>query len=275
MKLKKIKTNFLFFLPLALLAYFIFYKITDQYNYHLFVAEDGPVEYAQFCFFLLAAALALITSFNLFKKKASLWALVYFFLSLGLFFVAFEEISWGQRIFQIETPKEIAEKNVQNELTVHNLYQFQIRLTQAYILVGLWGAFGWIITKKIKETFSWNWIEDFSPPKTLSLYFFLIFAYYFWVEYLDEPVARTIRDLTLPEKDFPGKTTLVWLQFWLKKDLNFFDTYVDARDQEPIEFIFSLGTLLFVFNNFLKHLPQKILAKPLKSLAKKTVIESS
>ncbi|MGI6278497.1 MAG: hypothetical protein ACOYJ8_01645, partial [Patescibacteria group bacterium] len=222
-----------------------------------------------FVFFLLAGLLALITSFNLFKKRSTLLALGYFFVSLGLFFVSFEEISWGQRILEIETPSTIAEKNVQNELTIHNLYQFQIRLTQIYIIIGLWGTFGFLITKKLKKFLPWKWIKDLSPPKTLSLYFFLTFAYYFWVEYLDEPVARTIRDLILPQKDFPGKTTLSWLQFWFKKDLNFLDAYIDARDQEPVEFILSLGTLLFVFNNFLKHLPQKALAKPLKVLAAK------
>ncbi len=153
MVFKKIKTKFLFFLPLALLAYFIFYKITDRYNYHLFVAEDGPIEYAQFVFFLLAGFLALITSFNLFKKRSTLLALGYFFVSLGLFFVSFEEISWGQRILEIETPSAIAERNVQNELTVHNLYQFQIRLAQIYIIIGLWGTFGFLITKKIKKFF--------------------------------------------------------------------------------------------------------------------------
>ncbi len=262
--LKKIKNWSFFLLPLLILGYFIFYKITDRYNYYIFVSEDSPIEYAQFFFFLLAGFLALITCVNLFKKRSSFFALYYLFFSLALFFVAFEEISWGQRILEIETPEHIAKKNVQDEITVHNLHPVQVRLPQAYIIIGLWGTFGWIVASKTKKRLPW--IKNFFPPKTLSLYFFPVFAYYFWVEYLDEIIAIAVRDLALPQTDFPGKTTLSWLQFWFHKDLNFLDAYVNAQDQEPVEFIFSLGILLFTFNNFLKNIPKTTIAKPLKHL---------
>lgn len=49
-----------------------------------------------------------------------------FFLLLGcLFFFAFgEEISWGQRIFGIETPEVLKEINAQDELNIHNIQIF-------------------------------------------------------------------------------------------------------------------------------------------------------
>lgn len=44
----------------------------------------------------------------------------------AVFFVAAaEEVSWGQRIFGIETPNLIKDVNVQKELTLHNLILFQ------------------------------------------------------------------------------------------------------------------------------------------------------
>lgn len=44
----------------------------------------------------------------------------------GVFFLAtMEEISWGQRIFGVETPNLIKDVNVQKELTFHNLNFFQ------------------------------------------------------------------------------------------------------------------------------------------------------
>jgi len=53
-------------------------------------------------------------------KKLSLITLaVLFFVAAG------EEISWGQRIFNIETPESIKQVNVQDELTIHNLDFFQ------------------------------------------------------------------------------------------------------------------------------------------------------
>ena len=43
---------------------------------------------------------------------------IVFFVGLG------EEISWGQRILNIETPEAIKEINAQGELTIHNLEWF-------------------------------------------------------------------------------------------------------------------------------------------------------
>ena len=52
-----------------------------------------------------------------------------FYLLLSLFFLlAFlEEISWGQRIFGIETPTAIAKVNRQKEINIHNLEWFHGR----------------------------------------------------------------------------------------------------------------------------------------------------
>jgi len=44
----------------------------------------------------------------------------------AVFFVAAaEEVSWGQRIFGVETPNLIKDVNVQKEITLHNLILFQ------------------------------------------------------------------------------------------------------------------------------------------------------
>jgi len=77
--------------------------------------------------------------------------------------------------------------------------------------------------------------------------------------------------LNLPSIDFLGKDTLLWLQFWLHEDLNFFDTFIDARDQEPTELIFSLGVFLFAINNFLTEKSEKksLSASKAKNLSKK------
>jgi len=47
----------------------------------------------------------------------------YFFLLLGVFFIIClgEEISWGQRIFNIGTPQIILDNNRQGEMNLHNL----------------------------------------------------------------------------------------------------------------------------------------------------------
>ncbi len=60
-----------------------------------------------------------------FKDPAWLKRLAFLGFAVLFLLAAFEEISWGQRIFGIETPNLIKGVNVQKELTLHNLNFFQ------------------------------------------------------------------------------------------------------------------------------------------------------
>ena len=87
--------------------------------------EDGPTEYATAFGFLCAAILLSISAFRARSKRedSPLWYFCFLsFLSVVLALVALEEISWGQRIFNLETPDVIAEINLQNELNFHNIF---------------------------------------------------------------------------------------------------------------------------------------------------------
>lgn len=44
-----------------------------------------------------------------------------------MFLAAGEEVSWGQRVFNIKTPDSIAKHNMQNEFNLHNLEIFNRR----------------------------------------------------------------------------------------------------------------------------------------------------
>jgi len=46
-------------------------------------------------------------------------------LAFIFFFAGGEEISWGQRIFNIQTPEALAEVNVQGETNIHNISLFE------------------------------------------------------------------------------------------------------------------------------------------------------
>jgi|CXWL01.1.fsa_nt_gi hypothetical protein len=48
--------------------------------------------------------------------------------ALFFFFGGGEEISWGQRIFNVQTPVALAEINAQEELNVHNIDLFEFKL---------------------------------------------------------------------------------------------------------------------------------------------------
>ena len=49
---------------------------------------------------------------------------------IGLFFGAGEEISWGQRIFHIESSKFFNENNSQKETNLHNMIVDGVKLNK-------------------------------------------------------------------------------------------------------------------------------------------------
>jgi hypothetical protein len=87
--------------------------------------EDGIVEYLSVLFWLVGLILAVNIIMR--KKLNHNFIVIVFlavcFLSLG------EEISWGQRLLNIETPEFIASANRQSELNFHNLYALSGRST--------------------------------------------------------------------------------------------------------------------------------------------------
>ncbi len=105
-------------------------------NVNWLFKEDGPLEYASFFGFACAAMLMGVCAWRSFQKRKALprwhvWVLAA--LSAALFFVSMEEISWGQRILNLETPESLVQINRQNELNVHNI--FNEYLNTAYRLI--------------------------------------------------------------------------------------------------------------------------------------------
>jgi len=86
-----------------------------------FAIEDGPVEYGTaILLFVSACVLGWQGAAMLWTGRvvAAVLLLIYAFMFV---FGAGEEISWGQRIFDIETPEYFMENNFQQEITIHNL----------------------------------------------------------------------------------------------------------------------------------------------------------
>jgi hypothetical protein len=77
--------------------------------------EDGLIEYAQAALFLVASVVLLVAAV---RRRTDVWC---WLLGIGFFLVAGEEVSWGQRIFGIDTPEGFKESNVQQEINLHNL----------------------------------------------------------------------------------------------------------------------------------------------------------
>ena len=79
--------------------------------------EDLFGEWLQFWFFVTA----MIFSARL-ALAPSRYRLFFGILALSCFYVAMEEISWGQRILDLQTPDFFRKHNIQKEINIHNLF---------------------------------------------------------------------------------------------------------------------------------------------------------
>ncbi|MEZ4271950.1 MAG: hypothetical protein R3C68_11130 [Myxococcota bacterium] len=85
------------------------------------VSEDGPFEWLTVLFLVGSFLYCLRTSWSHGRRHAKPAMLTFAVLALACLFGAGEEISWGQRIFDIPTPDWLATHNRQRETNLHNL----------------------------------------------------------------------------------------------------------------------------------------------------------
>lgn len=108
-----------------------YFGFTDkEYFDQTFAQEDGAIEYATFFFLLCISILQFYRLFTKGKGKPGLWKFGVFFLALLFLFGAGEEISWGQRIFGIESGEFFEGNNLQKETNLHNLQIGDVKLNK-------------------------------------------------------------------------------------------------------------------------------------------------
>jgi hypothetical protein len=95
--------------------------IVDKPIFHWLLREDRPVEWAQFAVCSFASAVAVLGTYRLARRRQWAAAVLFGCYAVGLFFLAGEEISWGQRAFAFGEPAGLGSINDQHELTVHNI----------------------------------------------------------------------------------------------------------------------------------------------------------
>jgi hypothetical protein len=90
--------------------------VTEPGRLSQLTEEDGVVEYLQALLYAVTAGAFAVVAWRSARHRA--WAALF---AVGAFFVAGEEISWGQRILGIGTPASLERSNVQGEINLHNL----------------------------------------------------------------------------------------------------------------------------------------------------------
>lgn len=176
--LKKWKI-FIFILPLFLITFALIIYMRRFFTFLALEREDGVIETLQTVLLFVSTLLCGYLS-KFYWKKNNLFAILFFIASLGFFVLAGEEISWGQRIFNLETPEHLAEINTQGEINIHNNKLVWHYVYKGYALIGLVGSTAWILKeplskilpKKIKTV-----AKIFIPDWQYTLYFLTVFLY--------------------------------------------------------------------------------------------------
>lgn len=91
-------------------------------QFHFINKEDGVIENLSVFFLFLSCVISIILSFKFVELRMR--TLFHVFLAFTFFVMIGEEISWGQRVFMLETPELIKKVNVQGEMNFHNLFGY-------------------------------------------------------------------------------------------------------------------------------------------------------
>ena len=158
----------LFILTLLLIAGLNCILVFYPKAYEILVAEDGFVEYLGFFFLLFSGII-----WWKIKNNSEKYKLIYTGIALLFFFGAGEEISWGQRIFGIETPDIIAQINDQKEINFHNINKY-------YFTHGLELAISvFLILSCVLMAFKKNEVLGVCLPNVTILSIFALSSFYY------------------------------------------------------------------------------------------------
>jgi hypothetical protein len=106
---------------LLIVAGMIMVRVAPDFLESVYLAEDGILEWLTVAVLVFCAFLCFQRAVRLRSVRPALFVGSLIFLGFVFIFGAGEELSWGQRIFGVETPEWLEKHNKQQELNVHNL----------------------------------------------------------------------------------------------------------------------------------------------------------
>ncbi len=133
-------------------------KLMDPYY-----AENGILEQAQFLVIGSAFIFSLLILWAL-RHQNLPWVMAWTSIAaLGSFYIAGEEVSWGQHILGWGTPEQWAQVNDQGETNLHNTTSWLDQKPRILLIVGI--AVGGLVLPLLKK-----YKEDWLPKKFTLIY---------------------------------------------------------------------------------------------------------
>lgn len=130
---------------------------TDYALYTAYTTEDSLVEWLTVLGLLIGAWVCFSRAIRIGTSKGVMFLVTALVLGGMLFLAAGEEISWGQRLFGIESPEYFKKNNTQAETNIHNLIVGGVRINRwifSFLLSAVL-AFYLIILPVLYRTKSW------------------------------------------------------------------------------------------------------------------------
>jgi len=162
--------------------------VSPDYFVASYVPEDGLVEWLTVVALLFCSGLMAWRAWTLRSQRSFLFLAVTAFAAFVFFFGAGEEISWGQRIFGVETPEWLEANNRQKETNLHNLVIGDISVNKLVFskILGVFLLFYLFIipiTYRFKPQFA-RWVDNKGVPLPSALYVTLWIAMILATEFI-------------------------------------------------------------------------------------------
>lgn len=160
--------------PLVLLSFVLLYKI-DKFSYRELLREDHLVEWLTFTLLVVSGLLSLLIAIRS-QRNAKYHPWFFFAFFTFCILSSLEEISWGQRILNIESPDFFQAHSDQREINVHNVFQKWLHLKTKHIAAFVLFLYGACLPWFLHHWRVNSLLEKLSfviPPVVLSPGFFI------------------------------------------------------------------------------------------------------
>lgn len=155
-------------------------RFNTPYFKATFTVEDGFLEWSSVVFLVAASAVSFKRFFE--SKGTKLVRATLFAFGLLFLFGAGEEISWGQRLFNVQSGEFFQAVNSQGETNLHNLTVNGVKINKLIFgkLLGLGLIIYFLVLPLIYRKVEWGkeLIQKFglALPRNIHIYFFLAVA---------------------------------------------------------------------------------------------------
>jgi len=170
--------------------------------YDALVREDSLLEWVQVASYVAAFVFAGRSALRLYGWVAAAFGVF----ALGCLLAAGEEVSWGQRLFGLDTPEGLEAPNNQEELNVHDVVEVQGKLNLAVALASMYGlTAAWLVRRRVL----------LAPPIALGGAFLTMLAYAAArAAFFRHPGHAVAKYSEWPETCFAGALAVFALLVW-------------------------------------------------------------